>query len=151
MLARRIRPWPPLLGPFLRPVDLLELRIGGDADAPARLIALIVVAATGLDQYFNLRAVEIRAHHAHALAVAPIKLATVLIEVDLLRRVGDALRNDHPSISAVEIGALDRAVVEIGHTHVGPVDVAGLRIDDDAVREMTTGNDGLAIGSVRIH
>ena len=136
---------------FLRPIDLLKLRIGGDADAPPGLIALIFVAATGLDQCLDLRAIKVRAHHAHALAVAPIKLAIVLIEVDLLRRVGNALWDDHPPIAAVEIGALDRAVVEIGHAHVGPIDMASLRIHGDAVREMATGNDGLAVGSIRIH
>jgi hypothetical protein len=62
-----------------------------------------------------------------------------------------ALWDDHLPITAVEIGALDRAVVEIGNAHVGPLDVASLRIDDDTVREMATGNDGLAVGSVRIY
>src|SRR5262245_62497478 len=33
----------------------------------------------------------------------------------------------------VEVGALVRAVVEIGDAHVGPVDVTGLRIHDDAM------------------
>ena len=136
---------------FLRPVDFLKLRIDGDADTPSGLIAPIIGAATSFDQCLDLRAVEVRAHHAHPLAVAPIELAIVLIEVKLLRRVGTALRDDHPPITAVEIGALDRAVVEIGHAHVGPIDVDSLRIDGDAVREMATGNNGLAVGSVRIH
>ena len=112
---------------FLRPVDFPELRIDGDPDAPPGLIAPIVVAAAGLDQRFDLRAVEIRAHHAHPLAVAPIELAALLIEVDLLRRVRDALRDDDLAIPAVEVGALDRAVVEVGDAHVGPIDVTGLR------------------------
>ncbi len=85
------------------------------------------------------------------LAVTPIKHAVVLIEVDLLRRVGNPLWDNHPPIAAVEIGALDRAVVEIGHAHVGPIDMASHRIDDDAIREVATGNDGLPIRSIRIH
>src|SRR5207237_9080664 len=72
---------------FLRPVDFPELRVDGDSDAPPGRIATFLVAAAGLDQGFDLRPVEVRAHHAHALAVAPIELAAVLIEVDLLRRV----------------------------------------------------------------
>src|SRR5207237_4908195 len=83
---------------FLRPVDFAKLRIDGDSDAPPGLIALVLVAAAGLDQRFDLRAVEVRAHHAHALAVAPIELARVLLEMDLFRRVRDALWNDDPAI-----------------------------------------------------
>src|SRR5262249_47666954 len=69
---------------FLRPVDLPEFWVDGDPDAPSHLIAHVVVAAAGLDQRFDVRTVEVRAHHAHALAVAPIELAAVLVEMDLL-------------------------------------------------------------------
>ena len=57
--------------------------------------------------------------------------------------MGNALWDNHPAIAAVEIGALDRAIVEIGHAHVGPIDMASLRIHGDSVRQMATGNDGL--------
>ena len=136
---------------FLRPVDFPKLRIDGNSDAPPGLIAPVLVAAAGLDQRFDLRAVEVRAHHAHALAVAPIELAVFLIEMDLFRRVGDALRNDDPAIPAVEVGALDRAVVEVGDTHVGPIDMTRLRIHDDAVGQMAISDDSLFVGPVRIH
>jgi hypothetical protein len=43
------------------------------------------------------------------------------------------LRDDDPAISNVEVGALDRAVVEVGDTHVGPIDVTRVRIYDDAI------------------
>ena len=135
----------------MRPVDFPKLRIDGDADAPPGLIAPILVAAAGLDQRFDLRAVEVRAHHPHALAVAPIEFAAVLIEVDLLRRVRDALRDDDHAVPAVEIGALDRTVVEVGNAHVGPVDVTGLRIHDDAVGKTAIGDNGFAVGAVGIH
>src|SRR5262249_4945846 len=98
---------------FLRPVDFPTLPINADSDAPPGLIASVLVAAAGLDQRFDLRSVEIRAHHAHALAVAPIKLTVLLIEMELLRRVGGALRDDDLAILAVEVSALDRAVIEI--------------------------------------
>src|SRR5262249_14001853 len=136
---------------FLRPVDFTKLRIDGDADAPPRLIASVVVAAAGLDQRFDLRAVEVRAHHAHALAVAPIEPAAVFIEVELFRRVGDTLWDDDLAVLAVEVGALDRAVVEIGDTHVGPIDVTCLGIHTDAVGEAAIGDDRLAVGTIGIH
>ena len=114
-------------------------------------IAPVLVAAAGLDQRFDLRAVEVRAHHAHAFAVAPIEFAAFLIEVDLFRRVGDALRDDDPAVLAVEVGALDRAVVEVGDAHVGPIDMTSLRIHDDAVGEVAIGDDRFAVGAVRVH
>jgi hypothetical protein len=100
---------------FLRPVDFLELRIDGDADAPAILITRMLVAAAGLDQRFDLRAVEIGAHHAHALAIAPVELAARLIEVKLFRRLGAAWRDDDLAIPSIEVDSLDRTVVERGN------------------------------------
>ncbi|WP_347338803.1 hypothetical protein [Bradyrhizobium vignae] len=140
-----------VVGALLRPVDFLELRIDGDPDAPQVLIVRVVVAETGLDQRLDLRAIEIGTHHAHALAVAPVELAVLLIEVDLLRRVGDALRDDDLAIPAVEVGALDGPVVERGDAHVGPIDVTRLYIHDDAVGEAAVGNDDLAVGTIGIH
>ena len=69
----------------------------------------------------------------------------------MFRRVCDALRDDDFAIPAVEIGPLDRTVVEVRDAHVGPIDMTGLRIHDDAVGEMAIGNDGLAVGAVEIH
>ena len=98
-----------------------------------------------------MRAVEIRAHHPHALAVAPIELAVFLIEVHLLRRVRNALRDDDPAIPAIDIGALDRAVVEVGDAHVGPINMARFHIHDDAVGPMAIADDGRSVGPVRFH
>src|SRR5262249_38111710 len=39
---------------FLSPVELTKLRIDREADAPAGFIALVLVAATALDQRFDL-------------------------------------------------------------------------------------------------
>ena len=136
---------------FLRPIDFPKLRIDRDSDAPAGLIAPVRVAAAGLDQRFDLRTVEVRSHHAHALAIAPIELAVFFIEVDLFRRVGNALRDNDPAIPAVEVGTLDRAVVKVGDAHIGPIDMSRLRIDDDAVGHAAIGDDGLFVGPVRIH
>src|SRR5262245_65053525 len=108
-----------MVGALLRPVELFAHGVDGDADAPPVLIASIGIAAASLNQRLDLRAVEIDAHHAHALAVAPIELAVRLIEMDLLWCERTAGRDDDPAIASVEIGALDRAVVEeIGRAHV---------------------------------
>jgi hypothetical protein len=63
----------------------------------------------------------------------------------------DALRDDDSAIPSVDVGALDRAVVEAGDTHIGPIDISGVRIHDYAVGEVAIGNDGLAVGSVGTH
>ena len=128
-----------------------EFRIDRQPDAPSRLIPAIGFAAPGLDQRLQLRAVEIAAHDAHALAVAPIELAAFLIEDDLLRRVGLSLRDDRLAVLAVDVGALDGPVIQVWDAHVGPVDMASLDIDDDAVGQMAIRHDGLAVGTVRIH
>src|SRR5262249_42943305 len=139
---------PALRRALLRPVDLPELAVDRDPDAPAGLVAPVLVAAAGLDKRLDMRAVEIGAHHPHALAVAPIEPAPRLIEVKLLGQMRDALRNDDPAVASVQIGALDRAVVQPGHAHVGPIDMARLGIDDDTVGEVTTGDDRHAVCAV---
>ena len=151
MLARQRTAQPALCRPLLRPVDFAKLRIDSDSDAPPGFIASIRIAAAGLDQRFDVRTIEIASHHPHALAIAPIEFAAVLFEVDLFRRVRDALRDNDFAIPAVEIGLLNRTVVEVGDAHVGPIDMTSLRIHDDAVGEMATGNNGLAVGAVEIH
>src|SRR5262249_50230773 len=92
---------PTLRRAFLRPVEFSTLWIDGDPDAPPRLIAPVLIAAAGLDHRFDLRSVAVRAHHAHALAVAPIKIAACFLEMELLRRMRDALRDDHPAMLTI--------------------------------------------------
>src|SRR6266850_2138087 len=125
---------PGIVWAFLTPVDVSEFRIDRQANAPSRRIPAIGFAAPRLDERLQLRAVEIAAHDAHTLAVAPIELAAFLIEDDLLRSVGLSLCDDGPAVLAVDVGALDRSVVHAGTgAHVGPVDMASLGIDDDTV------------------
>ena len=57
------------------------------ADAPASLIARILIPPSIFDERFNLRAIQIGPHDSHSLAVTPIELAAVLVEVQLLRRM----------------------------------------------------------------
>ena len=47
---------------------------------------------------------------SHPFAVAPIELAVIFIELDLLRREGAARRNDHLAIFSIDIGALNGTV-----------------------------------------
>ena len=136
---------------FLRPVDVLADGVDGDPDAPPGLIAPIGVATARLDERFNLRAVEIRAHDSHPFAVAPVELAVLLIELELLRRERTTRRNDDTAIVSVEIRTLDGAIVEVGNAHVGPIDMAGADIDRDAIRQSTIGDDDLPVGAVRVH
>src|SRR5277367_1112757 len=86
-----------------------------------------------LDQYLDLRAIEVGTHHAHALAVRPIKLATLFLEMELLWRERAPFRNDESTIAAVEIRAFDRAIIPVRNAHVGPVDVARCRVDHQAI------------------
>src|SRR5262249_9042391 len=68
---------------FLRPVDLLMLGIERDANAPAGLVAAVGIAMACLNERLNMRAVETRAHDAHAFAIRPIELPVPLIEMQL--------------------------------------------------------------------
>ena len=55
--------------------------------------------------------------------------------MELLRRECLAFANDGYAILTVEIGALDRTIVPVRNAHVGPVNVSGFKIDDDAIRD----------------
>ena len=122
---------------FLRPVDLAALGVDGDADAPPGLVAPVGVATARLDQRLDLRAIEIAAHHAHAFAVAPVELAVLLIELDLLGREGGAWRHDHLAIAPSRSARSMEPSFDAGTgAHVGPVDVARRGIDRDAVRHL---------------
>src|SRR5260221_6762874 len=53
--------------------------------------------------------------------------------------------------SAPEIRAFDLAVVAVSDTHITPVEMSGLDIHRDAIREAAAGHEGFGIGAVRIH
>ncbi len=136
--------------PLLRPVDLAARPVDGDTDAPSGLVAHVRLAGAAPDQRLDVRAVEVRAHHAHALAVAPVELPAHPIELELLGRVCDARWNHRPAVPAIEIGALYPAVVEGGNPHVRPVDSARPGVDRDAVRQAAAAGDDLAVGPVGV-
>src|SRR5260221_3420806 len=142
---------PGIVWAFLRPVDMSEFRVDRQPNAPSCLISAIGFAAPRLNERLQLRAVEIAAHDAHTLAVAPIELAAFLIEDDLLRSVGVSLCDDCLPVLAVDVAELDGPVIQAWDAHVGPVDVASLSIDDDAVWQVAVRHDGLAVRAIRIH
>src|SRR6202789_4078260 len=126
----------PVLGvirTLLGPVYLAADRIDADPNTPVRRIAAIAFALARLDECLDLRTVEVGTHHAHALAVRPIELPTLLLEMELLWRERAAFRNDESTIAAVEIRAFDRAIIPVRNAHVGPVDVARRPIDRKAI------------------
>src|SRR5207253_9959719 len=55
--------------------------------------------------------------------------------MELLRCKRLAFANDGYAILTVKIDALDRTVVLVRHAHIGPVNVFGFNIDDDAIRD----------------
>src|SRR5690348_9649615 len=122
---------PGIVGAFLAPVDMSEFRVDRQPNGPSHLIPAIGVTAPRLDEGLQLRAVEIAAHDAHALTVAPIELAAFLIEDELFWSVSVPLCDDGLSVLAVEIGALDGSVIQVWDAHVGPVDMTSIDIDDN--------------------
>src|SRR5438094_4343881 len=97
-----------VIGTFLRPIDFSPVRMDGNTDAPFHLISPRTrVAFAGVDQSFDLRTIKVRAHHAHSFAVAPVKLAALFLEMELLRRKCRAFGNNNYTVLTIEISALD--------------------------------------------
>src|ERR1700754_4418501 len=65
--------------------------------------------------------------------------------------MGVSDRHNDLAVLAVDVGALDGPVIQIWNTHIGPVDVASLGIDNATVGQMAIRHDGLAVGTVRVH
>src|SRR4029077_10781500 len=108
------------------------------------------VAFACVDQGFDLRTIQVRAHDAHAFAIAPVKFAALLFEMELLWREGLAFANNGYAILTVEIDALDRTIVLARNAHVGPVNVSGFNIDDDAIRDSSSADNDFSIRLVGI-
>jgi hypothetical protein len=70
--------------------------------------------------------------------------------MELFWRKSASLGNDHPAILSIEVGALNGTIVQIGNTHVSPVNVAGLNVDYYAIGVSTLGYDDLPVGAVSI-
>jgi hypothetical protein len=70
--------------------------------------------------------------------------------MELFWRECAALWNYHPAIPPVKVGPLDGTIVQIGNTHIGPVNVSSFNIDYYAIRMSTVCYDGLHVGAVCI-
>src|SRR2546423_11883827 len=70
--------------------------------------------------------------------------------MELFRCKRLAFANDGYAILTVEIGALDRTVVLVRHAHIGPVNVSGFNIDDDAIRDSSSANNDFPVGPVGV-
>ena len=145
-----------VVGTFLRPIEVAAVRVERYSNAPFGCVRPRPwIALACVDESFKLGAIEIDAHDSHSLAIRPIKLAILLIQLELLWRMGGAFGNNRGYIGAVEVRAHNGSVIRVRDTHVGPVNVASIRIDDDAIRKFSSfGDDRLqvrAIGSARPH
>src|SRR5437016_13244618 len=70
--------------------------------------------------------------------------------MELLRRECFAFTNDGYPILTIEIGAFDRAVVATRNSHVGPVNVSRLNIDNDTVRNSTPAVNDFSIRPIGV-
>lgn len=62
-----------------------------------------------------------------------------------------AQRNDGEHVLAIQIRPHDRAIISLGITHVGPVDMPGDDIEYEAIRQSSAFvDDGLQIGAIRV-
>jgi hypothetical protein len=50
----------------------------------------------------------------------------------------------------VEIGALERTIVLARNAHVGPVNVSGFNIDDDAIRDASSAENDFSVRPVGV-
>ena len=144
-------PQPGVTRALLRPVEVPAQGVDGDSDAPPGLVAAVVVALPRLHESLDVRAVEVAAHDPHPFAVAPVQLSAHRIEMQLLRRERDAAGNDRRAIASIEVHAIDRTVVHRRTPHVRPIDVPGLDVDRDTIRERASGHDDLLVGAVDVH
>src|SRR6185369_184820 len=70
--------------------------------------------------------------------------------MELLRRERSAFGNNGDAIQTVEISTLDRAIVFGGNTHVGPVNVSGFKIDDNAIRDSSSADNDFSVRPVGV-
>src|ERR1700675_4117497 len=69
------------------------------------------------------------------------ELPVFLIELKLLGSECAAYGNDVPDVFSIEIGAFDGTIVFFQIAHIGPVNVTGRGVHDDAVGEPSAFTD----------
>jgi len=100
---------------------------------------------------FDLRPLQVRPHHSHAFSIAPVKLAVLLVHLELLGREDAAWGNDGDHVLAIEIRPENGAIIFLGIAHVGPVDISGGNINHNSVRKLPAlVDDDFQIGTVRV-
>src|SRR6266853_5631788 len=137
---------------FLSPIKLSTFDVERDSHAPFLYVFPgTCLAFARIDERFDIGTIQVRAHDPHALAIAPVKLAVLLVELKLLGSEGGARGNNVGDVASVKIRTLDGAVVGGGVPHVGPVEVTCFDVHNDAVRKPPSfAHNDLQIGAVRI-
>src|SRR3984957_12278049 len=137
---------------LLRPIELAAFTVHRNAYTPFRRIrSRSRIAEAGIHESFDFRPVQVCPHHPHAFPVRPVKFAAPLFQMELLRCECAARRNDGDHVLAIEIRPHDRAIIPLGITHIGPVDVPSGDIEYQAVGQLTAFvDDGLQIGAIRV-
>ena len=103
-LARKMRPSPALSRTFLSPIEFSAFDVERDSHAPfLYVLPRTRVAFAGIDKSFDLGTIQVRAHDPHAFAIAPVKLAVLLVELQLLGSEGAAGRNNVGNVASVKI------------------------------------------------
>ena len=109
------------------------------------------IALARIDESFDFRPVQVCPHHPHAFPVRPVEFAAPLLQLELLRRERATRRNDGDHVLAIEIRPHDRAIIPLGITHIGPVDVPSGDIECQAIGQLPAlVDDGLQIGAIRV-
>src|SRR4029077_10053601 len=71
--------------------------------------------------------------------------------MELLRRECLAFANNGYAIPTIEIDALNRAIVLARNAHVGPVNVSGFNIDDDAIGDSSSADNDFSVRPVGVN
>src|SRR5580704_6347783 len=137
---------------LLSPIKLSGFDVERDPYAPfLYVLPRPRVAFAGIDKGFDLGAIQVRSHNPHAFAIAPIKLPALLIELKLLGSERAARWNNLGSIATVKIRALNGAVIRGGYAHIGPIDVPGRDVHNDAIwKSVSLTHDGPEVRTVGV-
>jgi hypothetical protein len=105
---------------------------------------------TGLNDGLYVRTIEVAPHDPHPLAIPPIQLPALSLELELLWRERAPCGHDRRTVLPVEVRALDGTVVHRGNTHVRPIDVACRDIHSDAIGVPAFSDDDLLVEALGI-
>ena len=70
--------------------------------------------------------------------------------MELLRRECLAFADNGYTILTVEIGALNGTIVPARNAHVGPVNVSGVNIDNDSIRNSAASNNDFSLRAIGV-